>query len=446
MSFVLDWVFDNRWAITPTALEAILSVVDREDLLTLADRPPEDLQVAFHVSPTDEDKAAIEALDGEHLEGTRRVSLRENVAVLPVIGPIVPRASFFARMSGMADVQGMAKDLRVALDSPDVDAILLNIDSPGGVVTGIAEFADMLFAAQAVKPIVAYVYGLGASAAYWIASATSEIVTAPTAETGSIGIVAAYTDYRKADEKRGIRSLEIVSSVSPKKRPDVFTDEGKAQVQRAVDDLADIFVATVARNRGTTEEDVRDNFGKGDVLVGQRAVDSGLTDRIGSLESIISELQTQSQSTFSTGGIEMPMTLEELRAQEPEAYRAAVNEGRQAATTDNTQAVADAREAGATAERERIQGIEALDAPGYESVIADNKFNAEATAESVSKLILDAQKEKREATAKNQKEDGEDLAGKLSGVETSQGSALDSKDEEEAVVAQMAAGGNKTND
>jgi signal peptide peptidase SppA len=449
MSYVLDWIFDNRWAIKAEALEAILSIADRDDVLQLAQQSPEELQIAFHVDPAAEDKTALEALDSDRLDGTYNVGMRDGIAVIPVVGPIVPRSSFFARMSGMASVATLAKDFNTAVESRDVKAIVLNIDSPGGVITGIAEFGDMLFAAQKVKPVVSYGYGLVASAAYWLGSATSEIVIGETAEAGSIGVVAAYTDFSKSDEKRGIQRLEIVSSVSPNKRPNVFTDEGRRQVQQIVDDLAGIFVKTVARNRGVDEEAVRGNFGKGGVLVGQNAVDAGLVDRIGSLESLITELQGSPTTTFLVGGNEMSLTLETLRADSPEVYRAAVQVGRDAVSQEQTEAhtaaVDTARTEGATAERERIQGIEALTAPGFETVIADSKFKPEATADSVARLVLDAQAENAKKTGDNQKADGEDLAGKLSGVDAAEGTGKGDADaaEEKAAVEEIAAGANE---
>jgi signal peptide peptidase SppA len=445
MSYVLDWIFDNRWAIKPEALESILSIADRDDVLQLAQQSPEELQIAFHVDPAAEDKTALEALDSERLDGTFNVRMRDGVAVLPVVGPIVPRSSFFARMSGMASVATLAKDFRAAVDSSDVDALVLNFDSPGGVITGIAEFGDMIFDARGKKPIVSYGYGLVASAAYWLASATDEIVVGETSETGSIGVVAAYTDFSKSDEKRGIRRIEILSSVSPNKRPNVFTDEGHRQVQEIVDDLAGIFVKTVARNRGVDEDDVLGNFGKGGVLVGTNAVEAGLVDRIGSLESLITELQGSQTTTF-TGGIEMSLTLESLRTENPEVYRAAVQVGREAVTTEQTDAhtvaIDTARTEAATAERERIQGIEALVVPGFETVVADNKFKPEATADSVARLVLDAQAENAKKTGDNQKEDGEDLAGKLTGVEDSQGKGSGDADaaEADAAITNMVAG------
>ena len=75
--------------------------------------------------------------------------------------------------------------------------------------------------------------------------------------------------FEKDDEEK---TIEIVSSQSPNKRPDISTEEGRAKIQARVDELAEVFIAKVARNRGITAVDVVKNFGAGDVSVGQYAV------------------------------------------------------------------------------------------------------------------------------------------------------------------------------
>lgn len=163
---------------------------------------------------------------------------------------------------------------------------MLNLDTPGGEVTGINEFAQMIFDARGKKPIVAYVDGMAASAGYWIASAADEIVTDETGLLGSIGVVAAVPN----PDARSAREVQFVSSQSPKKRPNPNTESGREQLQAMVDDLATVFVRTVARNRSVTESDVLDRFGQGAVLVGANAVQAGLADRLGSFEGVIAEL------------------------------------------------------------------------------------------------------------------------------------------------------------
>lgn len=212
---------------------------------------------------------------------------RGPVAVIPVTGPIYRYASFFTEMCGGATVETIARDLRAALDDRSVRCILLSLDSPGGEAAGINELAGMIRSANDTKPVKAYVGNQAASAAYWLASAAGEIVCSDTAMLGSIGVVMGWTAREpRAGEKR----YEFVSSQSPNKRPDPDTEKGKASIQQMVDDLADVFVATVARYRGVTADDVIERFGAGGILIGQKAVDAGMADRVGTFEATLEDM------------------------------------------------------------------------------------------------------------------------------------------------------------
>jgi signal peptide peptidase SppA len=254
------------WAITPEALRQILEISARE-----------------HIP----DFEAVEAKKARRVDQTDTMTIHEGgVAILPIIGPIFRYANLFTEYSGGAAVSSLARDFNTALSDPSVKAIILNIDSPGGEITGIGEFAQMVFDGRAKKPIKAYVGGLGASAAYWIASAAGEIIADATAMLGSIGVVAAVPN----PDKRSSRDVEFVSSQSPRKRPNPNTESGKGQIQAMVDDLAAVFVGAVAKHRAVSTSTVLEKFGQGDVFVGRKAVAAGLADRLGSFEQIVSEL------------------------------------------------------------------------------------------------------------------------------------------------------------
>jgi ClpP class serine protease len=251
---------------------------------------PETLELGMNIALRENDVEAVQARDGKPMDRTRTASKRGCVAVIPVCGPIFRYADMFTDLCGGATVDAIAKDLHAALDDDSVDAIVLEIDSPGGQAAGIGELSAMIREGTKRKPIVAYASAHACSAAYWIAAACSEVVAAPTAILGSIGVVLAYPT--KGDGKK---SVEFVSSQSPNKRPDPSTEKGRSEVQRTVDDLASLFIGAVADYRGTTVEAVEANFGQGGLQVGQRAVDSGMADRLGTFESVLSELTATSQ-------------------------------------------------------------------------------------------------------------------------------------------------------
>ena len=258
------------WAISPAWLSTILAIANRE-------------------GPGPE---AVAKELGRPLDNTQTVIRRGDVAVIPVTGPIFRRANVFSQVSGATSVQVLATELNVALDAEEVSAVVLDIDSPGGEANGICELSEMLYAMRGRKPIIGYVGGTGASAAYWIASACDKLYVSETAEVGSIGVVRAVPNP-KADSAK---SIEIVSSQSPNKRPDVLSDDGRAVFQAEVDALADVFVAKVARNRGVSVETVLSQFGKGGCLIGARAVAAGMADAVSSFEAVIASLSTSSAS------------------------------------------------------------------------------------------------------------------------------------------------------
>lgn len=259
-------ILSTHWAIDQAYLETILSI--------LAER--QDGQVL--------DRQAVEARTGKKLENTHSVTIRDGVAVIPVVGPIIRRADMFSDVSGLTALSTIATDLGTALDNKDVHSILLQIDSPGGEVTGIADMARLISVSRKKKPITAYVEGHGCSAAYWIASAVGKdnLVISPTAWVGSIGVVAAYRGKDNSPNR-----FEFVSSQSPNKRLDPASDDGRKQIQENIDAIADVFIEAVAKNMGVTKTQVVEDFGKGGVKTGKVAVAAGMAGRVSSFEETL---------------------------------------------------------------------------------------------------------------------------------------------------------------
>lgn len=276
---LLDLAANQRWAMRESDLRDLFAIISRDRL---------DPDLARQIR---EDRAsrmdALSARAGGKLDGTRNVQMRDGVAILDIVGPIVRRADMFSEISGATSVQTLASDLQTALQAPHVDAVLLAIDSPGGEVTGIHEFAQMLMDARTIKPVWAYIEGNGASAAYWIASATERIYAAETADVGWIGVVMALRDPSKTKSD----TIEFVSSNAPKKRPDITTEAGRAQVQAMVDATAEVFDASVAAGRGVSVATVHADFGGGGGLIGKAAVSAGMADHLGTFESTLAALR-----------------------------------------------------------------------------------------------------------------------------------------------------------
>lgn len=253
------------WAITEAALETMQSIAHREN----------------------ESIEAVSAQLGRELDNSFKTIIRDDVAIIAVVGPLFRYANLFTQISGASSYEILAKDFTGAVENPDVKAIILDIDSPGGEVNGCAEFASMIFDARGKKPIVAYASGDAASGAYWIAAACDKVYVSQTSALGSIGVVAMY--HGSKDEK----TIEIVSSQSPFKRLDPKTDDGRLKLQSRIDAMADVFVNSVARYRGVDPPDVLNEFGGGDLFIGEHAVTNKLADKVSSFEKTLQSLSKQ---------------------------------------------------------------------------------------------------------------------------------------------------------
>jgi len=313
-------ILGPEWAILPDAMRSMIAIVEGGG-----------------------DPAAVEARLGRPLENSHRVEMRGSVAVIPVVGPLFRHANMLTEVSGATSYGMIAQDLQQALDDPGVSAIVLNIDSPGGAANGVAELASHIFEARNRKEVVAYVGGTGASAAYWLASAASRIVANRTAMLGSVGVV---VGVRKGDGQQ-----EIVSSQSPYKRVDPSTAEGKARIQALVDNLAAIFIEDVAKHRKVDVAHVSTKFGRGDVLLGQAALDAGMVDALGTFEGLIADLQERTHMEKK-----MTMSAEQLRTEYPDQVAQIQSEAAAAARAELDAAKA-ATATAVVAERDRILGI-----------------------------------------------------------------------------------------
>lgn len=388
------------------------------------------LHVIMEIAGRTNDIDALMARTGRTLQNTRRITMRDGVAIVPVVGPIIRYANIFSEISGATSTQILATDIRAALDDPLVHGIVLDINSPGGMASGINELGDLIFAGRKEKPIIAYAGGQMASAAYWLGSGADEIVADRTAVLGSIGAIMTITDSRGRDERMGVRTIEIVSSQSPDKRLDANEDASRAKLQRIVDDLAGVFVSAVARNRGVDEEHVLEHYGRGGLMVGQAAVEAGLADRIGSLESVIAELTASNQpvwrsfpmTTRKTGepaakgpitvrtqtelraAIEAGHTAEEITLETPDLEKVGADAVAAARTTWEAEqataieaavkeATAKATAEATTAERNRIVGLRAIAVKGFENEI-EAAIGSGATVEATAVAVTKAARER----------------------------------------------------
>jgi signal peptide peptidase SppA len=278
-------VLDAPWAITPSKLLEIREIYER------------------HLRGEVADLAAIEARIGKPLRNEQQGYSVENggVAVLPIFGVISKRLNLLTQISGGTSTQVALRDFQAAVNDPGAHSIVLLVDSPGGAVDGIEEFAAAIFAARGKKPITAVIDGIGASAAYWLASAASRVyASGNTVTVGSIGVVATHVDYSQAEAQRGIKITEVTAGrykrIASEHAP--LSEEGRVSIQDQVDAIHRVFVDAVARNRGTNPQAIADTEAR--IFIGRDGIRAGLVDGVVTLTELVSQLnQTYGLATSS---------------------------------------------------------------------------------------------------------------------------------------------------
>ncbi len=198
------------------------------------------------------------------------------------------------RLEGViADSRKIVKELRAYRKDPDIKAILLRIDSPGGAVAPSQEIYDELIEIQneGSKKVISSMGTVAASGGYYIASATDFIMANPGTLTGSIGVIMELTNFEGLLSKIGVEGVTIKSG----KNKDVgspfrkMKKEERALLQNVLDDVHAQFIEAVAQGRSLDIETVR-TLADGRIFTGRQAKEVGLVDELGSLQSAIRRL------------------------------------------------------------------------------------------------------------------------------------------------------------
>lgn len=263
----------TAWALRPEYLAGLVQAI--VDGAAIADG------VVLTAGPEDGAQAAVRGQPNQ----------QGQVLVLPVVGIMRQRGGgLFEMLFGGASLESLGRALRGALANPDISAIVLDIDSPGGSVMGVDELATELRNARGTKPIIALANGMAASAAYWLGTAADELWVTPSGEVGSVGVWAAHVDESGFLEKLGER-VTLVSAGKYKVEGNPYEplgEEARAYLQERVDDYYGMFVRTLAKNRGVSAETVREQYGEGRMVGAAAALKAGMVDGIGTLDQAIS--------------------------------------------------------------------------------------------------------------------------------------------------------------
>lgn len=242
-----------------------------------------------------------------------------DLAVIPLIGAIMPRGDAMEDMSGggAVNLTRFQREFQTVADDDSVGAILLEIDSPGGQIGLVPETAAMIRSARkAGRPIVAMANTIAASAAYWIAAAADEIVVTPSGTVGSIGVFQMHQNLEGFAAAQGIVPFYIYEG--PRKvEGNPFApmdDDARAAYQAEVRAAYEHFTNDVAAYRGANVKEVRaDPVGAtGKTFGGGRAYSpaqlkalgligrGGMVDRVATMNETVMRLMGRSNKTSTT--------------------------------------------------------------------------------------------------------------------------------------------------
>jgi signal peptide peptidase SppA len=229
---------------------------------------------------------------GESVAKTKPYNVKDGVAIITITGSLVNRGAWIGASSGLTSYEGIGHQLKSVRDDDSVHSVILDGHSPGGEATGAFEAAALVREVAAKKRVVAVVNGQACSAMYAIASGATEIVTTETGVSGSIGVVMLHADYSKWLAKEGVDpTLIFAGAHKVDGNPfEPLPADVRDELQREVSSFYDLFLTTVEKGRGKrlTADAARATEAR--TFIGQAAVDAGVADRLGTFESVLSEL------------------------------------------------------------------------------------------------------------------------------------------------------------
>lgn len=276
----------------------------------------EQMNISVHLDAVEQARAAGDGL------GSAPVEIRDGVAIVPIMGTLMKHAS---SMGDATSTVVARKQIRDAANSDKVKSILLQIESPGGTVSGTMELGQEIAAAKALKPVWAYCEDLCASAAYWVASQADKILATEISLVGSIGTYGVVQDYSAAAAMKGIK-VHVIRAGEHKgaATPGTEVTSGQlAEFQRRIDETNAFFLRAVSNGRNMPLDQVT-ALADGRVHRAGEAIKLKLIDGLASFDQAFSNLASQpsrssirmsdTQTTPAAPAAPQPATYAELKA------------------------------------------------------------------------------------------------------------------------------------
>ena len=193
---------------------------------------------------------------------------------------------------GVVIIRGFIGDSKDTVDKLDeyardesIKAVVLRLETPGGAIVPSQEIYEKVLKVKAEKSVVASMGTVAASGGYYIACAADRIVANPGTITGSIGVIAQFSQVEELMKKIGLKATIIKSG----KYKDVgspvreMTEDEKRIIQALIDDIYEQFVEVVVENRNIPKEKIT-NIAGAKAFTGRQALEFGLVDELGTME------------------------------------------------------------------------------------------------------------------------------------------------------------------
>jgi signal peptide peptidase SppA len=218
-----------------------------------------------------------------------------SVGIVSIKGPLINSDNPIFALFGVSTYPAIRRAMIAAAKDSDIKQIMLDVDSGGGAVSGVADTADLIATINdKVKPVVTFAGGTMASAAYWLGVSGGQRFATKTSEVGSIGVLTVHVDRSKQLEQDGIKATVIRSGkFKALENPfEPLTDAARAEIQRRVDAAYQVFGDHVAEKLGMSFKDMDRKVGQGRVFFGVEAKDVGLVGDIASFDAVFSKISS----------------------------------------------------------------------------------------------------------------------------------------------------------
>lgn len=369
---------DQIWAGTETSLAAYVQQMESVEARMAAGPmdPPDD----------EEDKPYL-------------LDVKDGVGIVSIRGPLSNRDNWMTRMFGMSTYPAIREALVSAASNPDVSQILLDIDSGGGAVSGVADVANLISMIDSkVKPVTAFTDGTMASAAYWLGSSAGKVYSSKVATVGSIGVIATHFEQSKMLKEAGIgvtvmragKFKALANGVEP------LNDKAKEQIQEQLDAAYTVFVQHVADSRNVSYDVADQQMAQGKEFFGTQAVQAGLVDGIETFDSVFSRLHNDTIDKRS----HVPENRAQFRITGESGLSEVTMAGRQALTEQQIAAIAESAaasgEAAASADPAAAEAVAAKAAEGAAEA-ASGEPNVQASEGQLVSYLQAQLKESNEA-------------------------------------------------